>query len=74
MKFFGFRYSMRYITRPFGEIASNEKSPLSAIVRRTRRVRVSITANVVVLRGKRTRGLISTSVRPSADSPLGDPS
>jgi hypothetical protein len=34
----------------------------------------STTANVVCLRGQRLRGLMSTSVRPSAESPLGDPS
>ena len=34
----------------------------------------SITANVVLARGKCARGLINTSVRPSAESPLGEPS
>ena len=42
--------------------------------RRTVSVRVSTTAKVVRLRGKRLRGLIRISFRPSADRPLGDPS
>ena len=60
--------------RPSGEIASKLKSPFSVMWRRRSSRRASTIAKVVRLRGKRVRGLIRTSVRPSAESPLGEPS
>jgi len=60
--------------RPFVDIASKLKSPGRVNRRRICMLLASITAKVVRCRGQLVRGLIRTSVRPSADRPLGEPS
>jgi hypothetical protein len=66
--------SIRYSIEPSGEMASSVKSPRRRIVPWRRNRSVSRIVNALVRRVIENFGAASTSVRPSADRPVAEPS